>query len=196
MNYQKKIELAKVKMDKLGKPKQVKGLQVFANEEMEQLSKQFADMQVIIADALTITKNTSIDAKGANERELNTLNEKISQLNDLVESGLIVKNLKDIEKITSVTVDNLKDFKLPEIKIPAAKVITNDIYDEYKAADSEYGGNTTYHGFVNRAGKWFVLRQNGEESVTYRYASGDGKYTQGWRNRNMLDYVLYSELVL
>ena len=96
--------------------------------------------------------------------------------------------LKDLEKLTDA-IANIR---------AETKVFTSDIYDEYKAANSDYtNGSIIYHGFINRQGRWFVMRQLGtDKNVSYKYASGTGSYEKSWLNRQSLDYVLYSEVGL
>lgn len=188
MNEDRQKKLAK--LDNISHRKEVLSA-LFSDDDIDKIQQSLDTAYEKIDKAINEKEYKAIDI---NSQQFQLLQSEVKALGELINGGVNVNNLepitKSIEKIKFV----LPEIKIPEIKIPATKVITNDIYDEYKAADSEYGENTSYHGFLNRAGKWFILRQNGDKVVSYRYATGEITYTQAWRERNLLDYSLYNEV--
>lgn len=65
-------------------------------------------------------------------------------------------------------------------------------YEGYKAADeADKVGDSTirYHGFINRAGEWFIVRQTISGTTTdYRFVKGDSAYTTAWTIRESQTY--------
>lgn len=89
-----------------------------------------------------------------------------------------------------------------DVDVPQAKIVTTDVYDTYKAADSFVPDNQTmhFHGFVRRDGGWFILRQSGDDTITYRYATPknnkDMDYSKAWNLRDGLEYKRYDQISL
>lgn len=91
----------------------------------------------------------------------------------------------------------------PQFNVPATKVVTTDVYDTYKAADSysPEDKTTSYYGFVDKNGRWFILRQSGDEQSSYRYASPENndsvkRYVNAWKIKEGLKYSYYYEVSL
>lgn len=47
-------------------------------------------------------------------------------------------------------------------------------------------GDTSYFGFINSLGQWYVMRQDIDNS--YRYSRGDKDFSSNWANRTQLSY--------
>ncbi len=60
----------------------------------------------------------------------------------------------------------------------------------YMATDQSFDGtNTTYFGFVDKDGKWYIQEQviTGDD-IAWRYAKGDSGYVAAWTGRAGLSY--------
>jgi len=57
--------------------------------------------------------------------------------------------------------------------------------------DITSSGTYKYYGFVDKAGRWYILRETIESPVEYRYYAGTSLYPVGWTARDTLDYDYY-----
>lgn len=51
---------------------------------------------------------------------------------------------------------------------------------------------TSYFGFINNLGQWFIMRQDTDNS--YRYSRGDKDFNANWPNRAKLDYDYFDNI--
>jgi DNA repair ATPase RecN len=66
--------------------------------------------------------------------------------------------------------------------------------DDYKAQDLSDGDNIQYVGFLNPAGKWYII-ENDLKKNTLRYVFGSGKYSDAFKKAASYDYKLLNEAV-
>lgn len=115
-------------------------------------------------------------------------------INANLNTDKLTKAIKSIELNTNVTIPKI------DIPTPSVKVVTNDIYDEYKVSDTiDSDGSTIFHGFMNRTGKWFILRQSGDKNIAYRYATSGVNnmgYEEAIKSPNALRYQYYNEITI
>ena len=171
-------------------------------------SKNYSVKTVASEDAITDEIKTMLEVFKKSIADREVLIEKfVDQVKDLVESNK--DNIpqdnsnKIIQAINSLDLKPVVNIEKEQIVIPepVVKVVTNDVYDEYKVSDTKQdeNGSLIYHGFLNRAGKWFVLMQSGDTNVAYRYASYKNNpitYRQAISNPSSLKFVYYNELEL
>ncbi len=54
----------------------------------------------------------------------------------------------------------------------------------YFVADVDDAATTKYYGFINKDGKWYILKEDTAASPkTYRYDSGSSGYPTAWTGR-------------
>lgn len=60
----------------------------------------------------------------------------------------------------------------------------------FVASDQSWdGANTTYNGFLNEQGEWYIQKQVVIGSdISWRYARGNSGYTTAWTGRAGLSY--------
>lgn len=54
-------------------------------------------------------------------------------------------------------------------------------------------GTTSYYGYVNRAGNWYIMR---EVSNAYRYAAGYSDYPTAWSSRSSIGYDYFDNILI
>lgn len=64
-----------------------------------------------------------------------------------------------------------------------------DGYQITEIDDSE----TSYFGFTNKEGGWFIMRQD-TETGSFRYTKGNMNFSANWRDRDTLDYYYFHEV--
>lgn len=69
-----------------------------------------------------------------------------------------------------------------EVINPAEKSPTQGYY----ISQIDDSSSTSYFGFVNNLGQWFIMRQ--DVTNAYRYSRGDKDFTPNWTNRAELTY--------
>jgi hypothetical protein len=66
-----------------------------------------------------------------------------------------------------------------------------DTLDQYKVSDMDDASNPRYYGFVDKDGKWYILKED-TSAKSYRYTRGSGDYetatTGAWATRASLTY--------
>ncbi len=66
------------------------------------------------------------------------------------------------------------------------------LYDGYKVndqANKSGDDNTTYFGFLNRFGEWFIMQQVvSGTTLTFRFVKGASGYTTAWAAREAQTY--------
>jgi len=147
-------------------------------------------------------------SKSVKEIEIPSNEELVSKLDELKET---VGSLKSTDGITAddleAIVNSIKDIKIvvkkDEVKIPApiVKIVQQDIFDIFKASDSLYNesSNVNYHGYIDREGRWFILREIDGEKTSYRFATSlenNLDYRDAIKNPQKLKYVYYDEIKL
>ncbi|OGE25573.1 hypothetical protein A3C32_03555 [Candidatus Daviesbacteria bacterium RIFCSPHIGHO2_02_FULL_41_14] len=60
---------------------------------------------------------------------------------------------------------------------PAIKTPT----DGYKISQIDDSGTASYYGFIDKDGRWFIMKDDG--SGNYRYVKGGSDFTTNWGNR-------------
>jgi len=64
-------------------------------------------------------------------------------------------------------------------------------FEGYRISEID-DGFVTYHGFINKEGKWFVMKENGDGS--FRYSKGETEFPNNWNNRKDLKFDYYHKL--
>ena len=192
MNDEQRKKLAIAKKKKITKSAVAA---IFSDEDIERIHESIQASYEAISEALEKRDNKALIE---HRNEFGELTMALKDFKELTESGINLNNLEDIvksiEKISFNPIINIPKQTLPT---PVVKVSTTDIYDEYKASNSDYKDEANaYHGFLARSGKWFILHQSGEKDVSYRYASGTSGYLAAWNKRAGLTYSTYDKVVL
>jgi len=60
----------------------------------------------------------------------------------------------------------------------------------YRISDMDVSSNPRYYGYVDKAGKWMIVKED-TTGYTYRYIRGDSDYTTNWTGRALLSYDYY-----
>jgi len=88
------------------------------------------------------------------------------------------------------------NIEAPNVRVDVPNTTVNipaDIFTEYKAADSDTATSDEYHSYINKDGKWFILRVNENNQ---RYTTGLGSYSKGWSDRVKLTYKRFDQVIL
>lgn len=150
-----------------------------------------------------INKSLEMIEKVLEERD-ELINGFIGQVKELIESSKPIDNSKDIiEAINNIKLSPKITVEKDEIKIPSpvVKIVNQDLYDTFKPSDSLYNDSTNinYHGFIDRSGRWFILREIDGDRASYRYATSDNNnvgYIDALKQVEKLDYLYYNEVTL
>ena len=192
------LEALQAKIDQVKKAFET---EVLVDVNTEELVKELKSLDKLVPEIKELI--SSIDEINIPEIpssiELSNASEVVKTINNLNE---VIKNFK---------IDFPEFPKIPKkIELSGINSLTNalqditsqvDKYDAYKPADSDTKlESMQFHGFVNRAGNWFILRQvnigaENQESK-YRFATGKKDYETAWLERQKHKYVLYSEVKL
>lgn len=68
-----------------------------------------------------------------------------------------------------------------------------DTLEHYKVSDIDDASTTKYYGFLDKAGNWYIMREN-TTANTYRYFAGSTNYATNWTNRASLSYDYFSSI--
>lgn len=49
-----------------------------------------------------------------------------------------------------------------------------------------------YYGFIDKDGRWYIMRKTITDPNAYRFAKGDSGYSLAWAGKVSQDYQLYS----
>lgn len=134
------------------------------------------------------------------ESHTQAFSEHLTKLEGIIEGTLKTNNTEPIAR----ALDNIKivsntkpEIKIPKIDVPAPQVkivnTNNDIYATYKASDADVGEESSYYGFIDSSGNWFILRRSGSDSASFRYAFGNKDYKDNWLSREKIKYGYYNE---
>lgn len=152
----------------------------------EELEEHFDNLKNDLAHSQSVTVE-EVAEKLQFLKELSSYFETVNKLLDNSEKskGLDQRNIQKLY-------DAIKLIK-PQVKI----LRSEDVYATYKPANAdESSNNESYWGFVNSAGKWFILRELGDKNKTWKYLVGQVNYEQGWQDRKKGDYSFYHEIEL
>lgn len=75
-----------------------------------------------------------------------------------------------------------------EVINPAEKSPTQGYY----ISQVDDGTATSYYGFINSLGQWFIMRQ--DVNNAYRYSRGDRDFESNWNERTKLDYDFFDNV--
>lgn len=179
MEKNRKLKLARLKNKK---PEPVV---VDMTEVAESINKLAATVE-------TVTKQQ--------ERDSEAFSEHLTRLEGIVKGALE----KDDTKALKTALENVRfvhnskpEINIPKIDVPSPQVkivnTNDDIYDTYKASDSDIGEQNSYYGFIDSGGAWFILRQSGSDRASFRYVFGSKDYRKNWASREKLGYGYYNE---
>lgn len=125
--------------------------------------------------------------------------DKIEVINNVTVTGLedVAKAIEKIEQPVPVVNVTAPEVKVsPNIKIEPA-IVNEDVYARYKRVNSSVEPDGIYHGFVNKAGNWFIQRETenpNETEASSRYTAGATDFKANWNKRKYLDYVTFDEV--
>lgn len=74
-----------------------------------------------------------------------------------------------------------------------ANVITEDVLNKYAISRSDTTTNIEYYGFVDKNGKWYILKID-TINGTYLYSNGDTDFLTNWGSRSTLTYDEFQNL--
>ncbi len=72
-----------------------------------------------------------------------------------------------------------------------ASSAVSDPVTGYKVADTDESGTVKYYGFINKAGAWYVMK-NDTTTNTFRFSKGSSNYPTGWTGRAALTYDYFN----
>ena len=83
----------------------------------------------------------------------------------------------------------------------ASKNVGYEAVEGYQISDVAVAGTTTYNGYLDKEGNWYIQKVVGDlsSSATMRYARGGDAnnistdYQSAWAGRTSLTYVYFSE---
>lgn len=157
------------------------------------------------------------DIREAIENKDDTELDKVTdQLKEMVKQLDLSPYFTDLEKslnkvLTTNSSNSLKDKQLQakdfsrfldkvELSLknqkPNVTVKANDITSEYLRADDELGDPNSFFGYLHPTGKWFICRQSGLDNATFRYAAGRSNYSDNWKTKSSLTYLMPNEVKL
>lgn len=93
--------------------------------------------------------------------------------------GLFFKNLPVQQAPAGVPANNTVN---PSLKEPMDGYSITEIDD----------GNTSFYGFTNKDGAWFIMREDTDSS--FRYAKGNSDFSDNWGSRKNLKYDYFYKL--
>lgn len=188
--------------DRARKLKQLRGKQLIEDEMIKALGEIFSEAVGFEYDKWKELVQSGIDVNGLDE--ISSRLKSLDKLEDL-------KSVAEVLREVKLSVQNMKPPAFPEsIPLTGTEKLTTaldqatahakalqqeDIYVTYKAANSdETSESEKYFGFINGVGNWFILRETGDETKSWKYTSGKSNYTEAWGARRRGNYKLYSEI--
>lgn len=63
----------------------------------------------------------------------------------------------------------------------------------YRISEVDESGATAYYGFINKDGGWLIMRDETTTS-SFRYAKGDFRFPENWKDRENLKYDYFYNL--
>lgn len=96
-------------------------------------------------------------------------------------------NVPFFGEVTNTDSGFLKDSGGAKID-PAEKSPT----DGYNVSEIDDFSEVSYFGFINKAGQWFIMRQDTDKA--FRYSRGDNNFSGNWQKRNELDYDYFNNV--
>lgn len=163
-----------------------------------------------ISDVKSAISELAILIDNQEEYDFDQLKSELTTLNNKLDLAPLFKSLEEsIKQANTQNSASQKDIQnkqsegfskliraFHQIKPPVVNFKANDILAEYRGSDQDISDNISYFGFIHPTGKWYIVRQTGGESATFRYISGAGNYRQGWTRRNQHDYKYFDEINL
>jgi len=66
----------------------------------------------------------------------------------------------------------------------------------YRISDMDVSANPRYYGYLDKAGRWMIVKEDTGPPYSYRYVRGDASndYMTNWNIRDTLIYGLYNEV--
>lgn len=184
--------------DKIAKAKQLNRSKqptfTFKDENTKLIATELQDIKKSIADlAKSYEKGIDVfdrtDTNDLLEQSLDKAVE-LQKESDGRHDKLVKEIVEQIAKIRPVV-------NLPEQKQDVVnKIIVSDWKKEYMFSDSDKSEGTTYVGFVNPKGGWYIERvSKSKTSDKARFIFGSDSYVSNWGNRLKHNYKLLYEAI-
>lgn len=160
------------------------------------------DIQKIHTALNTIEDNftKAIEDNTDKNREINNdkfieLKSEIEAIQNKLHEGIELKDLQDIiTKIAEIKVNPIINIPAPVSNVEN-KIVVQDWKKEFMFSDSDKTDTTTYVGFVNPSGGWYIERvTKSKSSDKARFVFGRSDYVSNWGKRLKQDYKLLFEV--
>lgn len=64
--------------------------------------------------------------------------------------------------------------------------------DGYRVSEIDTGDNTTYYGFINKEGGWYIMKED-PTTGSFRYVKGEAYFSRNWNKRTKLKYDYFHD---
>lgn len=163
------------------------GVVVLGDKDIKNLHKAVVEMQLRVSNAIKENETKSVNR---NTDQLKAITDELKSLQLAFEGTVKPKDISDLAK----RIENLKFepiFNIPKQETPIVnnKINVQDWRREYMFSDSDKTKSTTYVGFVNPNGGWYIERvTKSDTSDKARFVFGKSGYVSNWGKRLQLDY--------
>lgn len=65
---------------------------------------------------------------------------------------------------------------------------------QFRISDMDVDNDPRYYGYLEKDGKWMIIKETVAAPRTYRYIFGEDDYVTNWGNRAMLGYNYFNEV--
>jgi len=165
----------------------------FGDNDIKKIHESIAEMQGKVQAAL---QEQDTEAVERNTEQFKALKASLDELQQGFANGVSVTNLKELyDKFEKIKFDPVINVPTPIANVQN-KIVVQDWKKEYIFSDSDKSESTTYVGFVNIAGGWYIERvTKSKTSDKARFVFGKGDYVSNWGKRLQQDYKYLYEAI-
>jgi hypothetical protein len=187
-NYGQKL----TKLKSIKKPAEDAKVGFFDNEDIFKLREALVKMQDNVELVLAERELTAINRSSEQFKELQSA---VNSLENNLKQGIDVNNFKDvIDAVNAIKINPIVNVPTPIANVEN-KIVVQDWRKEYMFSDSDKSESTTYVGFVNPSGGWYIERvTKSKTSDKARFVFGKSDYISNWGKRLKLDYKYLFEV--
>ncbi len=187
-NYEKKL----TKLKSIKKPAEDAKVGFFDNQDILEFKQTIIDLQKNVELILTEREATAINRSSEQFKELQSA---LNSLENNLKQGIDVNNFKDvIDAVNAIKFNPIINVPTPIANVEN-KILVQDWRKEYMFSDSDKSESTTYVGFVNPNGGWYIERvTKSKTSDKARFVFGKSDYISNWGKRLKLDYKYLFEV--
>ena len=80
-----------------------------------------------------------------------------------------------------------------EDKLDSVIALLQDSLSDYKISDMDTSADPSYFGYVNKSGKWYIMKKT-DSTGQMRYVKGDSAYSTAWTAKAAQSYDTFDAI--